>query len=53
MHEHKKIAPASEKEKAKELVRNILTKDFKQKADDALIEDVAARVLKALPSRGE
>jgi hypothetical protein len=49
MDENKKNSPANDKEKAKAFVRSILTKDFKQKMDDALIEDVAARVLKALP----
>jgi hypothetical protein len=51
MDDNKKSDPANEKEKAKEFVRSILTKDFKQKVDDALIEDVAIRVLKALPPR--
>jgi len=39
-------------DKAKALVRDILVNDFKQKADDSLISDVAAKMLKALPKAG-
>jgi hypothetical protein len=42
-------APLTKREKAREFVRSILTNDFKQKADDALVDSVAERILKAFP----
>ncbi len=40
-----------DRDKVKEFVRNILTNDFKQEADEALIDGIAERVLKVLPLR--
>jgi hypothetical protein len=53
METNKPSDRVSERERAKEFVRSILTDDFKQKADDALIEGVADRMLKVLPPRDE
>jgi len=47
----KKSDARTDKEKAKEFVRNILSNDFKQKADEKLIDNVADRVLKAIHIR--
>lgn len=49
--DNKKSKEQSSKEKAKEFVRSILADDFKQKVDDAVVEDIADRVLKVLPAR--
>jgi len=47
----KQLDVRTNKEKAKEFVRNILAEDFKQKADENLIDNVADRVLKAIHAR--
>jgi aspartokinase-like uncharacterized kinase len=44
-------ARESERERAKRLVRSILAEDFKQNADDAVVDDVAEKILKALNLR--
>ena len=37
-------------QKAEQLVRDVLTKDFHQKPDDAVIRSVARKVAKAIPT---
>jgi hypothetical protein len=49
--DNQKADARKDKEKAKEFVRSILANDFKQKVDDALVDGVADRVLRALPAR--
>lgn len=46
-----KESDSENKKKAKELVRSIIIEDFKQKADDAAVEAIATKMLKALPGR--
>jgi hypothetical protein len=41
------------RERAKELVRDILISDFKQRAPKAVVDEVATKMLKALPPYSE
>jgi len=43
----------SERERAKRLVRSILINDFKQNADDAVVDGVVEKILRALPPLGK
>jgi hypothetical protein len=43
----------SERERAKKLVRSILINDFKQNADDAVVDSVVEKILRALPPLGK
>jgi hypothetical protein len=40
---------SGDREKARAFVRDILTNDFKQKADDALVDSVADKMLTTFP----
>ena len=48
-HVDNSASPRISEDKARALVRDIIVNDFKQKVDDSVISDVAAKMLKALP----
>jgi hypothetical protein len=48
MNSNRNHGRESERERAKRLVRSILAEDFKQNADDEVVDNVAEKILKAL-----